>query len=165
MNAVLAPRREPYMPDSARARMPNSDLQPLPAYLREDFAQSLDRSRPHELVVRTVNGKPVDGKRQHSLQYVYLDTGETVTVPNAWYNQPVPWRVSWWEFEEERTRRNLERAQAELAAVEACTAPYYKDRLTSKALSEARWRLEDCRRVHETVVQVLADVRAGTRLL
>lgn len=165
MSAATCVRREPYMPDSARAAMPNSSLQPLPAYLREDFAQSLDRSRPHELVLRTVKGKPLDGTRQHSLQYVYLDTGETVTVPNAWYNQPVAWRVNWWEFEEERTRRSLELARATLREVEACTAPYFRDRPTHKALAEARWTLEERTRLHETVQQVLADVRNGVRFL
>lgn len=35
-------------------------------------------------------------KTSGHLQYRYLDTGETVTVPNTWYNQPVENRVAQW---------------------------------------------------------------------
>jgi hypothetical protein len=59
----------------------------VPTYMRPDFAQSLDRSRPRELL--TAN--PL---RSGSLEYRYTDTGETTTVPNIWYNQTIAANVA-----------------------------------------------------------------------
>lgn len=59
----------------------------VPTYMRADFAQSLDRSRPRELLT----GNPL---RSGSLEYRYTDTGETTTVPNIWYNQTIEAIVS-----------------------------------------------------------------------
>jgi hypothetical protein len=61
-------------------------LQRVPAYQKPGFQQTLDRTRPHELLA---HAPAFDS----TLQYQYLDTGETVTVPNVWYNQPATLRV------------------------------------------------------------------------
>lgn len=155
----------PYLPDEARARMPNSAMQPLPPYLRPDFSQSLDRSRPHELLIPELKGKPQDPSRMGNLTYRYLDTDETVTVPNIWYNQTVAMRLSWWEFEVRRTEQQLAQVRAELAAAEACTAPYYRGEKTESARRALRWSVEERERLALTVKGVLADVKAGIRFL
>ncbi len=155
--------REPYMPDSARASMPHSAMQPLPPYLREDFAQSLDRTRPHELVLPVINGKRADPKRLSSLQYRYLDNNELTTVPNCWYNQTQEMRVEWWAFEVERTSASLAQARAELAMAKACTAPFFRDTKTEKAVQQAEWTVQYRQRLAETVAQLLQDVKAGVK--
>lgn len=59
------------------------------------FEQSVDVSRPHTLL--TIN------TRAHgSLLYRYDDTGEAVTVPNIWYNQPYLTRVGAVLYEADR---------------------------------------------------------------
>jgi hypothetical protein len=58
----------------------------VPAYLRPDFAQSLDRSRSRTLLTSHPSRSP-------DLQYRYDDSGQTVTVPNIWYNQTIEARV------------------------------------------------------------------------
>ncbi len=155
----------PYMPDEARARMPCSALQPLPPYLREDFAQSLDRTRTPELVVPEVKGKKVDPRRLGCLTYQYEDTGETVTVPNVWYNQTVQMRLDWWRFEAQRLEVKVTTAKQELEQALSCTAPFYKDQRIDKARLHLRWQLEELERTYATVLKVLADVEAGTRFL
>jgi hypothetical protein len=155
----------PYMPDSARARMPQGPHQPLPPYLREDFAQSLDRERPHELAMPVVNGKALDPNRSGNLHYRYLDNGEPVCVPNVWYNQPKEMRISWWEFEVERTSKSLKQAQEDLKLAEACDAPYYMGERTEKVVRNLRWTVEDRQRLADNVQQVLEDVRNGVRFL
>lgn len=155
----------PYLPDEARAHMPNSAVQPLPPYLRPDFSQSLDRSRPHELLVPMVKGKPQDPSRMGNLTYRYLDTDETVTVPNIWYNQTVAMRLSWWEFAVRRTEQQLAQVRAELAAAEACTAPFYRGEKTEKARMYLRWGVEEREHQALTVKGVLADVKSGARFL
>lgn len=52
------------------------------------FEQCLDVSRPHTL---TEGNRTTAGQ----LTYRYDDNMEIVTVPNAWYNQPYPWRVEY----------------------------------------------------------------------
>lgn len=49
--------------------------------------QSIDPARPHTLLTGDI-------RRSGSLVYRYDDTGETVSVPNIWYNQPFDARVS-----------------------------------------------------------------------
>lgn len=44
------------------------------------FAQCLDVGRPHTLLT-------TNPRRSGQLEYRYDDTGEVITVPNAWYNQ------------------------------------------------------------------------------
>ncbi len=157
-----APLRTPYMPDSARAAMPNSPLQPLPLYLRPDFAQSLDRDRPRELIIPLVKGKPAPEKlkRMGSLEYRYLDNGETTTVPNIWYNQTLEMRLSWWSFEEQRTREALARAEARLAEMEA-NEEKRPSREGARELRMYRWTVDDQRNSHARVVEVLANVTSG----
>jgi hypothetical protein len=155
----------PYMPDSARAAMPQSALQPLPPYLREDFAQSLDRSRPHELLVKTHKGKPVDPSRCGNLQYRYTDTGETVTVPNIWYNQTFEMRMSWWSFELQRRIEVLAAARKDLALAEACTAPFFRGEKTAKVVQSMRWHVQDLERMLAEVQCVHDDVANGKRLV
>ncbi|MNR71332.1 hypothetical protein D3C71_19470 [compost metagenome] len=153
----------PYMPDSARAAMPQSCLQPLPPYLREDFAQSLDRDRPHELVPTMVRGKPVDPKRLGSLQYRYLDTGATTTVPNIWYNQTVEMRKEHWRFE---LRIRLEQVQAlreRLELAKACTTHFFEGVPRDKAIREMTWGLQDQERLLATVQAAHDEVHAETR--
>jgi hypothetical protein len=58
----------------------------VPAYLRPDFAQSLDRSRPRTLLTNHPSRSP-------DLRYRYDDSGQTVTVPNIWYNQTIEARA------------------------------------------------------------------------
>jgi len=154
---------QPYMPDSARAAMPNSPLQPLPPYLREDFAQSLDRKRPHELIVRSHKGKPVDPSRCSCLQYRYTDTDETATVPNIWYNQTLEMRLSHWVFQVERSTTALNDAKKELALIESWAAPYYRGEKTEKVLQRQRWHVQELQRMADSVTQVLADVKAGVK--
>jgi hypothetical protein len=150
------------MPDSARAAMPNSPLQPLPLYLRPDFAQSLDRDRPRELIIPLVKGKPAPEKlkRMGSLEYRYLDNGETTTVPNIWYNQTLEMRLSWWSFEEQRTREALARAEARLAEMEA-NEEKRPSREGARELRMYRWTVDDQRNSHARVVEVLANVTSG----
>lgn len=61
-----------------------------------NFRQSLDRERPHKLLDTTPNGQPtkLEPNRRHQLVYQYTDTGDTVVVPNVWYNQTVAMRSS-----------------------------------------------------------------------
>lgn len=157
--------REPYMPDSARAALPNSAMQPLPAYLREDFSQSLQRERPHELVVRFVNGRPVHPFRQGVLTYRYLDTGDTVTVPNVWYNQTVQARLGWWKFQVEYSTERLRQAQQELDKALACSSPLHEGVPLERAIQEKRWRVEDIERVLHSCQQALEDVFFGRRFV
>ena len=67
----------------------------MPTYLKPDFQQSVDWSRPVELLTE-------DTKWSGSLVYRHTDNGETVTVPNIWYNQPASVRASTERFNAER---------------------------------------------------------------
>lgn len=58
----------------------------MPTYLKPDFQQSVDWSRPVELLTENT-------KWSGSLVYRHTDNGETVTVPNIWYNQPASMRA------------------------------------------------------------------------
>lgn len=155
----------PYMPDEARARRPNHALQPLPLYLLPDFAQSIDRERPRELVLPLFKGEPVDPSKMGSLKYRYLDTGETATVPNIWYNQTVEMRLSWWEFEARRTREQANAARVELNAAMACTAPVIRGEKTEKVRQRLTWHVEELERNANSVKEVLDDVKSGKRFL
>lgn len=61
-----------------------------------NFSQSLDRDRPHKLLDVNPYGRPtkLPPNRRHQLVYEYTDTGETVVVPNAPYNQTPAMRAS-----------------------------------------------------------------------
>ena len=52
-----------------------------------DYADDLDRSRPSELLT-------ADAQYSITLQYRYLDSGDTVTVPNVWKNQNASLRAA-----------------------------------------------------------------------
>ncbi|GAB3242383.1 hypothetical protein [Chitinimonas naiadis] len=56
------------------------------------FQQTLDRSRPHELLL-----EGADPFRCGQLKYRYLDTGSIVLVPNLWYNQTPEMRAQSYE--------------------------------------------------------------------
>lgn len=161
----VAKQSTPYMPDSARKGMPNSAMQPLPLYLREDFAQSLDRSRPHELIVQTVKGKAVDPKRQGSLSYRYLDTGEAICVPNIWYNQTREMRVEWWTFEADRTAGALARAKKLLANLEQASQATPSDKNLAREVRLQRLGVEEQERCTAAAAQALKDVTSGERFL
>jgi 8-oxo-dGTP pyrophosphatase MutT (NUDIX family) len=61
-----------------------------------NFSQSLDRDRPHKLLDVNPYGTPtkLPPNRRHQLVYEYTDTGDTVVVPNAPYNQTPSMRAS-----------------------------------------------------------------------
>ncbi|MEX3983719.1 hypothetical protein AB4Y45_32575 [Paraburkholderia sp. EG287A] len=165
MQMQTTPAPKPYMPDSARAAMPNSPLQPLPPYLREDFAQSFDHSRPHELIVPVRKGKPADPTRMSCLQYRYLDTQETVTVPNIWYNQTRAMRVAYWRWQAAYLADHVRTAKERLKHVEQHTGETYMGRKTSHALHYARVDVEQRTERHEQMLQLLADVESGQRFV
>ena len=58
------------------------------------FQQTIDQNRPHTCLTGNT-------KFSGQLEYRYDDTGETVTVPNIWYNQSYRTRAeaSLWEAE------------------------------------------------------------------
>lgn len=56
------------------------------------FAQSVDPDRPHTLLTENT-------RFSGSLLYRYDDTGETVSVPNIWYNQTFDARVAYVRYE------------------------------------------------------------------
>jgi hypothetical protein len=165
MQTQTAATREPYMPDAARAGMPNSALQPLPPYLREDFAQSFDRTRPHELVVPVHLGKAADPTRMSCLQYRYLDTQETVTVPNIWYNQTKAMRVAYWQWQASYLAEHVARAKERLKHVEQHSGDTYMGVKKSIALHRARVEVEQRTARYEQMQQLLADVTDGKRFV
>ncbi|MBK3780126.1 hypothetical protein G3A43_07635 [Paraburkholderia aspalathi] len=157
--------RQPYMPDAARAAMPNSPLQPLPPYLLEDFAQSVDRTRPLELIVPVIAGKAANPIRLSNLQYRYTDTMETVTVPNIWYNQTVEMRVEHWRWQADYLFTLAQKAKEQLAYVERFTGATYMGMKTSIAVHRARVEVQKRIERHEDMLQVLDDVIAGKRFV
>jgi hypothetical protein len=156
---------KPYMPDSARAAMPESAIQPLPPYLRPDFAQSLERSRPHELVARFEGGKLIAPNRCSTLQYRYLDTSETVTVPNIWYNQTLDMRVEYWAWHLHHVREQLERARRQLAWVQDCADDRFLGRAKDQAHRAAQAQVTAMTEQLDKATSLLADVRAGRRFV
>lgn len=154
-----------YMPDEARAAMPNSVLQPLPPYLREDFSQSLDRSRPHELLPQRVKGKELDPSRCGNLRYRYTDTAETCTVPNIWYNQTRDMRVSWWEFEVSRRQEHVKSVRSLLAEAQTCQEPFFRGEPVKKAVQSLGWALEQAEHLLKVCEETLQGVKAGEKFL
>jgi hypothetical protein len=153
------------MPDAARAAMPNSPMQPLPPYLREDFAQSFDRARPHELIVQVIAGKPADPIRLSCLQYRYMDTQETVTVPNIWYNQTLEMRVAHWSWQADFLATLVRKAKDQLAYVAQFKGETYMGMKTSIAVHRARVEVEQRAERHAHMLQVLNDVKDGKRFV
>jgi len=68
---------------------------------KNNFQEVVDRRRPRRLL--TTN--PL---RTFRLEYEYTDTGETVCVPNIWYNQTDDMLADSWLFDAERY---IERAE------------------------------------------------------
>lgn len=68
------------------------------------FAQHLDTARPHQLHSQ-------NPKREGQLRYQYEDTGETVRVPNVWYNQTGQMRVAALRWEAAELREKAERTE------------------------------------------------------
>lgn len=157
--------RQPYMADAARAVMPNSPVQPHPPYLREDFAQSVDRTRPLELIVPVIAGKAANPIRLSCLLYRYLDTMETVTVPNIWYNQTVEMRVEHWRWQADYMLQLVLKAKEQLAYVERFTGETYMGMKTSIAVHRARVEVQKRIERHEHMQQVLDDVKDGKRFI
>lgn len=58
---------------------------------RTAFSQFVDVTRPHTLLTENT-------RFSGSLLYRYDDTGEQVTVPNAWYNQTAQTRAAYTRF-------------------------------------------------------------------
>jgi hypothetical protein len=73
--------------------------------MNPNFEQCIDVNRPHTLLTENT---------QHcgSLLYRYNDTGESVTVPNIWYNQTYQVRVQSLLFEAARTQEMGEKFMA-----------------------------------------------------
>lgn len=69
-------------------------------YQLPNFRQSLDKNRPHRLLDENVYGGPtkLPANRRHQLVYQYTDTGDTVVVPNVWYNQTPAMRAGYARF-------------------------------------------------------------------
>lgn len=76
-------------------------LQHAPASGKPAFQQMLSRKRPHTLLTQ-------DQTATCALVYRYLDTGETATVPNVWYNQPPALRMMGHAEQVERYAKKLE---------------------------------------------------------
>lgn len=166
MEAQVARKCRPYMPDSARAAMPNSPLQPLPPYLREDFQQCLDKERPHEYLDTVVHGKVIPPNKCSNLRYRYLDTRETVLVPNIWYNQTQAMRVAHWQWQVKVHEESLAAAKRHFAWVkESSDKPTFLGTPIAIALRRAEGDVEMRTRMLGEVQTVLADVQAGRRLI
>lgn len=135
----------PYMPDSARRRVPH----PLPVYLREEFQPFLNRDRPHELLA--LHHDPKSG----SLRYRYTDTGEEVVVPNAWYNQTREMRLSYWAYEVDQAHQRLTSVQRQQAQLRA-QGGHLTDSLKDAALLEAHWAAKKA-----ALVEILEAVERG----
>lgn len=157
--------RVPYMPDEARAAMPQSPLQPLPAYLLEDFAQSLERERPHELLPQVVGGKVRDPSRCAHLRYRYLDTGETATVPNCWYNQTPAMRQAYWDFEAERTAQTAKQWRERLAYLTERAQQSPSDEQLARDVRMCGYRTRELEAVAEGCAKVRDDVRNGVKFV
>lgn len=144
-----------------RARMPNTPWQPLPVYLRPGFAQSLDKSRPHELVHKMHRGKIVPPAKCPDLTYRYLDTGETCIVPNIWYNQTKEMRENHWQW-------MVDWHETRLAGFVAARAKIGDRPANSYLISHARdldREIEYQEKALRTAKACLADVAAGRRLI
>jgi hypothetical protein len=164
-NDITRKNLTPYMPDSARTAMPTSAIQPLPPYLRPDFAQSLERKRPHELVARFAGGKLISPNRCSTLQYRYLDTGETVTVPNIWYNQTLDMRVDYWAWHLDNVREQLERARRQLGWVQDCADDRFLGRPKDQAHRAAQAQVTAMTEQLDKATALLDDVRSGRRFV
>lgn len=86
------------------------------------FRQSLDRSRPHELLDVDAAGRPtkLPPERRHQLTYRYTDNGEHVLVPNAHYNQTPAMRAAQLRFQAQDREERVARMRTR--APDGCTA-------------------------------------------
>lgn len=80
---------------------------------KAQFQQALDPTRPARLL-----SDPHLAKRAPDLLYEYTDTGESVLVPNVWYNQTREMRAEYWEWVLADLRGQVTRAKAELKRIE-----------------------------------------------
>ena len=63
--------------------------------MQKNFTKSVDQNRPHTCLT-------ADPKNSGQLEYRYDDTGETVVVPNVWYNQSFRTRANVMVWDAER---------------------------------------------------------------
>lgn len=110
----------PYLPDSARAALPLSALQPYPPYLDPRFAQCIDRTRPRVLLDQLDRkGTVRPHHRCSDLLYRYTDTGEEALVPHIWYNQTQDMRIEHWKHSAADVDERLALARKTQDALEA----------------------------------------------
>ena len=79
--------------------------------MRDDFSQSVDWSRPLRLM------RTGDPRKQGQLFYVYLDTNETVCVPNVAYNQLSCVRRGYADFCVQKKKEHLEALKEQLSTL------------------------------------------------
>lgn len=94
-----------------RQRVPDSSMSLFSAGQQHpDFAPTLDRTRPHELL-------------QHSalcgsFRYRYTDNGQEVLVPSAWFNRPTHWRLEGQQQQSEDLEERLTHARKGLTLLQ-----------------------------------------------
>lgn len=93
---------------------------------------TIDESRPRKLA-----DNHADTKRCSQLHYVYLDTGEEVTVTNVWHNQPP--RVLAENLKEQATRL---RSEADKAMLDTGLSPEERKAKRDQCLSRAQESME-----------------------
>jgi len=133
--------------------------------LRPTFAQSVDRSRPRELLVPEIHGLPQNPAHLPDLEYRYLDTHETVTVPNVWYNQTQEMRVEAWAWHVRQYEAHTQQAKTRLDIVESFNGERYMGRPTTAARQRARVDFAQAEQRLADTRQTLADVAAGIRFV
>lgn len=90
-----------------------------------DFQQGIDSKRPHTLLT-------IDTRFSGSLSYRYEDTGQVVSVPNIWYNQPYHARV--WKLRADAKQQETYALQADkipfgcTPEAAAASASYHRER-------------------------------------
>ncbi len=92
--------------------------------MKPSFAQAVPSDRPFRMVEGTIRTGLL----------VYEDTtGQRVSVPNIWYNQPVEWRINAALFYADCAHETVERFRASRIA-------WQRDMAQRAAKSEARLR-------------------------
>ncbi|QNM96138.1 hypothetical protein [Chitinimonas koreensis] len=122
------------------------------------FRPTLDRSRPHELLP-----EGADPSRCGQLKYRYLDTLETVLVPNLWYNQTMEMRADGYEAQAaaiDKLAAALADQPARLMLPQEARdmLAHYRRQAAAFRAQAARFRGEQLRRVGDCA---LADARTA----
>jgi hypothetical protein len=141
-----------------------SDGATLPLYLREDFAQSFERERPHEMIDWAGRNRGLEAEKSSWFQYRYLDSGETVTVPNDWYTQTLAMRISHWRWHLQYRQEREALALKELARVEA-VAKISSSRDSQRTLREHQRTVEAYKEMTLQAQSILEDVEQGRRFI